>query len=281
MKKRIALMLLIALIALFAAHGEEAALQDVWQMEKLDGTCWNRDFDGDGTSETASIVYDLNEYGDGAFTLIVNGQSIQTEGCASLYTDVYAMKAGTQWYYYGTLLFVSEYGMSDDLLTYCFFYTDGRLLDVGRIPDCAENFIVSADGIITVSERARHIGTWYYPSDYMLARGIFYTEDDFDEVYGMCRIPRDNYPMGMIVKSKVELRLLASKCDTAPLMRVPADTRVILASSDDVTWLCVSTMDGSVTGYLRMTGIEYMDYLTVGDRFLPVDDVFDGIFYAD
>lgn len=280
MKKLICLLLALTLTVL-AAAAEEEKTYDVWTMEKLTGTSWSMDLDGDGTLETAFVTYDLNEYDDGAFTLTVNGQSIKTDGCASLYKDVYAMKVGTPRYYYGTLLFLSEYGMSDDLLTYCFFYTDGKLMDAGRIPDAAANFTVSPGGIITVSERAWHIGTWYYPSEYMLARGLFYNEEDFDEVYAMCKIPRDNYPMGMIVKSKVELQLLASKFDIAPSMRIPANTQVILASSDDAAWLCVTTMDGSVTGYLRMSSIEYMDYLNIGGKVLPVDDVFDGIFYAD
>ena len=280
MKKLICLLLTLMLTVL-AAAAEEEKTYNVWTMEKLTGTSWNMDLDGDGTADAASVSYDLNEYGDGAFTLTVNGQSVKTDGCSSLYTDVYAMKAGTMYYYYGTLLFVSEYGMSDDLMTYCFFYTDGKLMDAGRIPDIAANFIVSPDGIITVSERARHIGTWYYPSEYMLARGLFYNEEDFDEVYAMCKIPRDNYPMGMIVKSRVELQLLASRFDIAPSLRIPADTQVILSSSDDAAWLCVSSMDGAAIGYLRMSSIEYMDYLNIGGKVLPVDDVFDGIFYAD
>ena len=97
----------------------------------------------------------------------------------------------------------------------------------------------------------------------------------------MCKVPRDVYPMGMIVTTKVELPLLASKYDTVPSLYIPEGTKAVLVSSDDVAWLCVSTLDGSTTGYLRMTYHDYGDYLTVGNKVMYADDVFDGIFYAD
>lgn len=279
MKKIIALLLTLTLLL----AGIGSAENDIaWKMEKINGTFEMADLDGDGDAEPLSVSFDLNEYDDGSFILFVDDQSFTIDNCASLIKEVYTMKVGSGDFYYGTLIFLSEYGMSDDLLTYCFFYTDNELYDVGRIPNAAANFNVSPDGVITVDERAWHIGTWYYPSDYILARG-FSWDDDFncETSYAMCKVPRDVYPMGMIVTAKVELPLLASKYDTAPSLYIPEGTKAVLVSSDDVAWLCVSTLDGCTTGYLRMTYFDYGDYLTVGNKVMYADDVFDGIFYAD
>lgn len=279
MKKVIALMLTLLMLLPGAAKMEN---DDAWKLYKLDGTYQMTDLDGDGDPDPLSVSFDLNEYDDGSFILFVDDQSITINNCASLIEDVYTMKVGSGDYYYGSLIFLSEYGMSDDLLTYCFFYTDNQLYDVGRIPDIAEDFSVSSDGVITVEERAWHIGTWYYPSDYILARGSSWSDETgYEQYYAMCRVPQDVYPMGMIVETKVEIPLLASKYDTAPSLYIPEGTKAVLVSSDDVAWLCVSTMDGSTYGYLRMTYHDYGDYLTIGNRTMYAEDVFEGIFYAD
>lgn len=280
MKKLICLLLAFSLLCAGTCFAGEQ--NPVWKVRKLSANDWNADFDGDGDFETLSVSFDLNEYGDGAFTLDLDGQSFTKDGCAALNTDVYAMNVGYDDYYYGTLLFMSEYGMSDDLLTYCYFYTEGKLMDVGMIPDNPNHFRVSTDGVITADVRARRIGTWNHPEDYILAKGFHWDENgDPEQYYAVCRVPRDTYPMGMIVTAKVELPLLASRFDAVPTLKIPADTKVILASCDDVSWLCVSSMDGSIVGYLRFTTIEYGEYFNIGNKKLAVDDVFADIFYAD
>ncbi len=127
MKKMIALLLTLTLLL----AGIGSAENDIaWKMEKINGTCEMADLDGDGDAEPLSVSFDLNEYDDGSFILFVDDQSFTIDNCAALIKEVYTMKVGSGDFYYGTLIFLSEYGMSDDLLTYCFFYTDNELYDV-------------------------------------------------------------------------------------------------------------------------------------------------------
>ena len=280
MKKLISMLLALILLTACAAMGENET--EVWKMRKLTESGRNADFDGDGDYETLSVTFDLNEYDDGSFTIGLDGQPVTVEYCASLLTDVYAMTVGGSGYYYGTLFFVSEYGMSDDPYTYCFFYTDNKLMQAGNIPNLAENFSVSPSGVITTEVRAWHIGTWYYPADYILARGMEWDEnDDVVWSYAFAKVPAASYPMGMIVKTKIDLPLLGSLFDTEPSLTIPAGEKIILSATDDRGWVGVSMMDGETAGFLRFTAIEYGEYMNIGDDLMYVDDVFDGIFYAD
>ena len=40
-------------------------------------------------------------------------------------------------------------------------------------------------------------------------------------------------------------------------------------------------MDGLTRGWVRMSSVDWEQKITVGDRDVPVNDVFDGIVYAD
>lgn len=279
MKKLLLVLTVLALMCCFAVHAENTT--GIWEIYEAGQSC-TADFDNDATAETMRFTCALDEYDDGDFTLSVGNVSVTKKDCVGLEPTVYAMKAGYTWYYYGTIFMVNEYGPSDDPLTYCFLYTEGELIDLGFIPALVESFELNGDGVITTSILARAVGTWYRPADYILAVG---SEEDADgewrQIYSLCEVPRTFYPMSMLVTLKRDIRASSSLYDMDEDVMLPAGTKLALLASDDVSRLFVSDTQGQLKGWLAMRSVDWSDYIRIDGHYIEIDEVFDGILYAD
>ncbi|MBQ8952726.1 MAG: hypothetical protein IJ048_01300 [Clostridia bacterium] len=261
-----------------------------WTIAVIDNDLTD-DFDNDGTMENCHVVFNVDEYDDGGFTLAVGSSTVIRDDCFGLMNTIYAMRIGWTGYsavgdgdYYATLFMVPEYGMSDDPYTYCYLYVDGDLIDVGQIPAMPYNMAADpVSGTITTQVRASMIGTWSRPADYILARGFSWDEENFYSYYHLTEVPRPIYPFGMIVSLNQELPLLASQTDRvyAGVLLPEENKQVVLAATDDVRWLYVSSLDGATVGWVKMSRVDWETKLTVGDVEMNVDDVFGDILYAD
>lgn len=288
MKRIFALILAMLMLLSAGAFAEEAAnTGDLMTIrETQDGA--RDDYDGDGNAETLSFSTKLDEYDDGSFTIGVGDQTLTVDGCMALSGKVYALKLAYGSYYnpvgfWGTLFMANEFGPSDDPASYCFFYTDGKLYNVGEILSSPESMSVNADGLITTQVRAARIGTWSRPADYKLASGHDWSTDNATAFYQMIEIPRDVYPMGMIVDLKIDLPLLASRFDADASATLTANQQVVLAATDDCRWLYVSSLDGETAGWVKLTGSTdaFTDGVIVNGQATDVNDVFGNILYAD
>ena len=290
MKRIFALILAMMMLSSMGALAEEDVDTSDWMVirETQDGTI--DDYDGNGESETLSFTMQVDEYGDGGFTIGVGDQTISVESCVTLSGHVYALKMCYGSYYNptgfrGTLLMVDEYGPSDDPITYCFFYTDGTLYNVGTIPSLAEAMSINEDGLITTQVRANHLGTWSRPADYELAQGFDTDSDDLVYYYQMTEVPRDIYPMGTIVKLTEDLPLLASRYDTESTLMLAADQQAVLTATDDCRWLYVTgtSDDGTIGGWVKLGTTEdgYTDAVIIDGVATDVNSVFKGILYSD
>lgn len=271
---------IIAVILFSAVLAEDAYEKKAWNIYQIEGPL-TLDFDGDETAETVNVSFALNEYDDGAFTLSVGESSLTVKDCVSLQKKLYAMKLGDESYWYATLFMVNEYGPSDDPITYCFIYSDGRLSNIGMIPALVDSFSVSEDGVVTTSIRADMIGTWSRPADYSIAQCFEYSEDSFAISYAMIENPRALYPMNMIVTLKKDIVLSSSVYATDATVQMKAGLKVVLSASDDVSRLCISELNGRKRGWMSMKQTDWQDSVLVDGKYIPVDEVFDGIFYAD
>ncbi|MBQ6646362.1 MAG: hypothetical protein IJM56_06750 [Clostridia bacterium] len=279
MKKLVLFLLTLSLILGLTAGAEYDT--DIWEIFDA-GESFTADFDNDENDETMRFSCALNEYDDGDFTLSVGETSVTKKDCVGLEPKVYAMKAGYTWYYYGTVFMVNEYGPSDDPLTYCFLYTEGELIDLGMIPALVDSFKVGSDGVISTKIRAAAVGTWYRPADYVLAVG---SEEDANgewrQIYSLCEVPRPFYPMNMLVTLKRDITLSSSLYDMDEDVSLSAGTKVALLASDETSRLFVSDLTGQHRGWLAMRSIDWTDYIRLGDEYVEIDEVFDGILYAD
>ncbi len=241
------------------------------------------DFDSDGTLETMRFEASLNEYDDGSFSFSVGSKSFTVEDCIGLIPEVNAMRVGYSDSYYGTLFMISEYGPSDDPLTYCYLYAYEDLQDLGRIPALAGSITPDGNGVFTTTIRASMVGTWERPADYALAFGID-SGEDWSIHYRLVEVPRAMYPMNMMVTLKRDLTLSSSIYEDRADVDLKAGTPVIFAASDDVSRLYITELDGERSGWasIRLSSGEYWaELIRVNGKYVELDEVFDGIFYAD
>ena len=202
------------------------------------GNKYVADLDGSKKKSTVEIQTALDEYGDGDITVVVNDQSFAVEGCCSV-----AEKYATVQIPYGedgfcTLIMPYEYGPSDDPITYMFMYRDGVLYNLGLVPALPETIEFDENGDFSTTIRARLLGTWYRPADYVIA-SAYYWDADTDqstEEHLVTEVPRDVYPMGQIVTLKKNLPVLASRYDTEPVQTLTAGEKAIISATDDCRW---------------------------------------------
>ena len=284
MRKSILAMLiaLAMILCAISAMAESDAITEI-----TTGT--QRDFDGDEITETLIFTpAEPNEYDEiDGFTIEVGGDSYSVDETWNLAGTIYAVNLGGGMYYdpewsWGTLFLVPEYGMSDDPYTYCYLYTNGRLFDVGAIPALPDAMTADADGRITCSIHASHIGTWNRFAEYKLATGYSWGDGDYEEYHYIAEVPQDVYAMGMIVYLNQALSLKATRYDDEATVYLEADQQIILVASDDVRWLYVSSMDGTAGGWVEFSTSDedYFEMINVNGAYANLDEVFGDVFYA-
>ena len=289
MKRHLIALIIAALVmTVFAGAPARAAGFTAWTLQPVASGCAT-DFDGDGETETFTVTAALDQWNYGSVTLRVGEAEITRENVDNMAETFYMLPVGAAGYaagqasIYGTIFMISEYGPSDDHYTYCCLYADGRLTDVGGIPALPGRMKTGPDGVISTWVRARMIGTWERPAEYVLARGYRWTEEDFNIYYHLCEVPAGYYPYGMIVSLKTDLALRESPFDESPALTLrPEDSeRVILAATDDARWLYVTDMSGEAAGWVRMGREDYATVIYQSGGAVDVNDVFGDILYAD
>ena len=280
MKKLLALLLGVALILALAAPAlAETDQKGLKIYEVADGA--SDDFDGDETPEQVAFATEVDEYGDGSFTLTVGGKTVSEEYCCALDPTLRAMKYGGEDYVMYTLFMVSENGPSDDPYTYCYLYNDGELLNVGAIPALATDFDVSEDGVISTSVRTDMLGTWWRPATFVLASGYDWESENYAATFAMVEAPQDLYPMRFVVDLKVDLPVRASRFDMGASETIRGGQKLALTATDDVRWVHVSTLDGKQKGWIRVNIAEYPYTVDIGGTWTDQAQVFGNLLYAD
>ena len=76
---------------------------------------------------------------------------------------------------------------------------------------------------------------------------------------------------------------LASRYDADASATLKAGQQVVLAATDDCRWLCVSSLDGETSGWVKLIGATdtFTDGVVVNGQATDVNDVFGNILYAD
>lgn len=278
MKKWICAALSLLLILSFPAvvFAEESSMVEVGQMIELqNGAVY--DLDGDGTADDVQfepVKRDNEDYYD--YTLSVGGQTVSGEGC-SLNSKLYALKLDE---YSGTLLLVSDYGPSDDPITYFYLYETGCLLPAGYISAMPDDMRIDC-GVITAPVRGQVLYTWYHDADFSLARAYCMDpESAVPALPAMHLIPRATYPMNLIVTLNVDLPIHAAMSENSRILAtLKAGSNVILCASDDVEWVCVQALDSEERGWIQLSDDGYK--CLVNGAAMTGEEVFTGLLFAD
>lgn len=269
MKKFICVLLVMSLLSGFACA--ESALPEQGVITPLAEDA-SYDFDGDGTADPVEYEILREDGYDVGYRLKVGEAEITGEGwCMSETLNVLDPDD-----FEDILIMVTDYGPSDDYMTYFYLYKNGTLHSVGEIPALPEGMKVE-NGIITARIRGFALYTWFYDAQYALARSLGM---DGQIPAALYRLPADFYPMNLVAELKVELPLCVSPADHSIGALIPAGEPVILCGSDDVEWVYIQSIDGVEKGWMQLdreTGFECI----VGDQKLFSSDVFEGLLFAD
>ena len=277
--KKLFLVLLFVVALSLCAFAASAEMYQVYDGDAID-------FDNDGAADTLNFYIQADEYGDGMFSIAVNGVEYRVTDCVSLAGTAWALPLYPATYYgdsslqYGTLIMVPSYGMSDDPLTYCFVYDYSGFYYAGWVEALPGNMKYGDDGLIHTYVRAKYIGTWSRPAAFMIASGYKWDGDVVYTTYAITEVPSENYPMGMIVDLTRDISLSAVKGGYDYSVSVPAGQQVVLVSSDDAKWLYVSDLSGN-GGWMDFEASDWPVLVNVGGGYAALDEVFGNIFYAD
>lgn len=277
MKKLIAILMCLMIAVPFAASAESGLM-------KIENGATG-DFDGDGTEEPVAFTTERDEYGDGGFVLTVGDKTVKRDGCISLSEDLYAVSIPRNAYYdadglMGTLFIASEYGPSDDPVSYCYFYSDGVLYDAGTIEALPTGMSFSGR-MIETTLRSDLLGTWSRPATFVLAYGSAMVGEDYEEAYHLAEVPQDVYAMGLIAETKVDLPLQASRTDETEVGVIAAGSKITFGATDNRNWVYAESMDGQVSGWFYVDDSDYPTMIRVSGEMLEANNVFANLMYAD
>ncbi len=241
------------------------------------------DFDGDGLEEPVAYAAELNEYGDGSFTLTVGDTTFHQDNCVSLNEELYAVRipwSKTSDFLKGTLFIASEDGPSDDPVSYFYFYTSGKLHFAGTVEARVDTMHFSCNTFET-AVRTDILGTWTRDAKFVLANGWDFESDSYAESYYVAEVPQDVYAMGRIADTLVDLPLQASRTDATIVGTVPAGSKIAFAATDNLHWVYAESLDGQVRGWFYLDASEYPTRICVNGDMLEETDVFANLMYAD
>lgn len=240
------------------------------------------DLDADGVAEQIRYgVREQEESGVWEYRLVVGQTQLDGEGIYltgrlhALRTDSSAQEV---------LLFLSDYGWSDDDTSYVYSYCGGSFRYLGVIPAMPWELRFTEEGMLSGSVRASILHTWFRPADFVLCTA--YSDEDFStRISHIAEMPRDLYPMGVEVTVLRDLPLVVSRTNPAHALTIKAGERALIVATDDIEWLYIvpTEVDWSVSEYgAGWLHTEIGGYSAViNGETIDTQALFDGLFYAD
>ncbi len=161
---------------------------------------------------------------------------------------------------------ITQYGPSDDYVTYFLRFAAGSIVDLGAVPGFwGRDVVVDGSGRVSGRCRGSVLHTWSYPCEYVVAPSFARLE----KVHARWR------PMNTPVTLKVDLTVQMGPDDPRPAGVIHAGEPAKIVHSDDMAW-CYIVSDGGIKGYFGI-----VDFSVVTANGLRAFDVFDGLCAAD
>ena len=284
MRKFFSLLLALALLCPAMAFAEPAALEEGVLTELFDGDVI--DIDGDGVAETIGFTTVENESeGNTSFRLTIGKVQLDGEGdwlTGRLHALRMPESASDD-----TLFFVSDYGMSDDDLSYVFSYYQGQIASAGAVGTMPWDLAVTGPKTLSGQVRGRILCTWWRPCEYVL--GVTSgTDEEYNwvgrRVLSIAEVPKSEYAMGFHVTVTRDLPLQVSRTNPSLACVVPAGSSAIIAATDDIEWLYIQPTARNweydfAGGWLRVADYGYK--ASVGGETIQTAELFTGLLYAD
>jgi hypothetical protein len=220
------------------------------------------DLDGDGKQDT--VKYQLVGGSDYIFVLKVNDKEIASFGdnldVKPYLVDIDENDGLKE-------IAIQEFGPSSDERTYFYCYTGGELKYMGSANAlCAENGRITGNGRVVASIRPPILQTWFVRKEYRL-----------DSNHLLEGIESELYPViyesePLILKKSITLYDKPKSKNAACVLK-PGDTLKLLGC-DGVEW-CLGQTGTGISGWFAVDGY------TVAENDLDVEEVFEGLCFAD
>ena len=284
MRKLFCLLIVLALLLPAAAFAEPKVLEDGVITELFDGDLI--DLDGDGAAE--KIGYSVTENpndGTSSFRLTIGKTQLDGDG-DWLTGRLHALRLPGH-ASEDILLFISDYGMSDDDVSYIFSYYQGKISRVGLVETMPWDMSVSGPNTLAGRVRGSILCTWWRPCEYVF--GITNGMSDEGEWIGrrvasVEEIPKSEYPMGFYVTVNRTITLQISRTNSGIARKIPAGSKVTIVATDDIEWIYIMPVERDwnwdyAGGWLRLDDYGYS--ATVNGESVETMELFSGLLFAD
>ncbi|MGI6669648.1 MAG: DUF4652 domain-containing protein [Acetivibrionales bacterium] len=162
---------------------------------------------------------------------------------------------------------IQEFGPSNDEKTHFYCYTGGEIKYMGSVDGlCTEKGRITGNGRVIARIRPPILQTWFVRKEYKLDNNHL-LEGIESELY-----PADHEAEPLILKTNLTLYDKPKSKNAASVLK-PGDTLKLLGC-DGIEWCLGQTGSGS-TGWFAVDGF------TVRENNLYVEDVFEGLCFAD
>lgn len=233
------------------------------------------DLDGDGRAEKIGFRFESDDdTGTSAFVLSVADAQISGSGDA-MTGRLHAMPLPSTG---EALLFLSDYGPSDDDTSHVFVYSQDCLRAIGTIGTMPWDLAVSGANTLSGVRRASVLCTWKRECDYVICTS-FDAENGQMHAVALHEMPRSEYAAGMQATLLRALPLQRSRTDDTVTCTLSAGSSVCIVATDDIEWIYIVSSDGCEAGWLCLNADDFG--CTLDGETVFTYDIFDGLLYAD
>lgn len=181
------------------------------------------------------------------------------------------------------LIGISDYGTSDDSVTFLYTYDQGRIHYVGSFDDLIGQPELSAkcngDGTISANTRMNDVGTWIAKATYAVDNHTITDITDFyrfADFYG--------YDKGREVTTKCDLPMYDDLSLDAVESIIPAGTTVIMLGcrrlNESTTWIAFESAVFDNTKWILVNTGYWPRYIITPYGGIESSEAFDGFYYA-
>lgn len=186
----------------------------------------------------------------------------------------------------GLLIAVSDYGTSDDPMTFLYEWTGSNVVEVGVFDDLLGKnelnwsvAICNGDGTISITTRSDILGTWGAKATISVDNSTitditdFYTFADFYE-----------YSIGRSFTTKCDVIMYNNKEDLDSQVIVPAGTIVYMTGhqhpEEEQTWVAFKLNEFEDTMWLCLYTMDWPNSIETSEGLIDEFSALDGIYYA-
>lgn len=231
------------------------------------------DLDDDGNKELISYS---NEFGDKlSYSLSIGEFSIDVKKYNIINDDIYLAKLSGTISKDNNIQILVRQSDGGEYSFYSVYYYDRESLDtisyIGNLellPYKIDEFSFKAIANGNVLEQK-------IEQEFRVASGFI----DNNRIRSLCKVPRETYPLGIIVETKKAISIYGDQDTSNILEIIPANKKLILCSTNNYNWLYIKCIDDDIYGWVPL--VENSSMIKINEESFSLQDMFKGIYLTD